>query len=186
MTGTENGVDSLVGQTQSSLSLSSSAGKSDADAQSPSNSSSPTTSNGSISSLSPTSPKSSRQSYGIGSGSGGPPPRPNNIGTGGPSFRGGPASGGPPSANNMATGGPGSRMRANEMTKQLASTKLPPGLQARLAAVSRIQSQRGIDKLTHFYYISRMPIEQARILLALVVLHQVCKLLLLESVTMID
>lgn len=173
MSGTGNSVESLIGQTQSSLSLSSSAENSNADVPSPLTTSSPTNSNGSSTtsslssaSLSPTSPSSSRHFHGIGSGSGGPPTRPNNIGTGGPSFRGGPASGGPPSANNMATGGPGSRMRANEMTKQLASTKLPPGLQARLAAVSLhivAKKKKKNDKISLHPFISLIECKQSQL-----------------------
>lgn len=61
---------------------------------------------------------------------GGPPPR---MGGGGPSSR--INSGGPPEG---ATGGPRSRAQAIDMTKQAASPKIPPYLQARIAAAVRV------------------------------------------------
>lgn len=82
-------------------------------------------------------------------GTGGPSP----YATGGPSqSRGGPpprlASGGPGAGATggpvAGTGGPGRRTAmggvggVNERTRQMATTKLPPGLQAKLAAVSAI------------------------------------------------
>lgn len=94
---------------------------------------------------------------GFGSGGGGPPPRfaadpaagtASAAASGGPSSRsrpgmnatGGPpgqrtASGGPPSAG---AGGPPTRSNLYEMTRQAGTARLPPSLQARLAAVSTV------------------------------------------------
>ncbi|UZJ52577.1 hypothetical protein CBS101457_001897 [Exobasidium rhododendri] len=137
MSSAPQGLDQLVDQTQNSLSIS----ESSQDASPTFSGSSPLTSNSISSPSSPLQanvafPPTLRQTQSVGGGSGGPPPRLNNAGTGGPganSYRGGGPSNGPGSMN-IGTGGPGSRTRANEMTRQLASTRLPPSLQARLAA----------------------------------------------------
>lgn len=138
MSTSDESIDALANQTQSSLSLSSTSGHLSQDSTATSSSGSSPLNSSEANSSSPNSSSPSlnspRQFHGIGSGSGGPPSRANNIGTGGPSSRSGPSPG--PNSVNVATGGPGSRTRANEMTRQLASTRLPPSLQARLAAVS--------------------------------------------------
>ena len=141
-------VDELASKTSSNLSLQpGSATSSTRDEPSPNGS---LTSSNSSSSPNPSpSTGSSRQYHSVGPGSGGPQTRTNNVGTGGPSsnsFRGPSASptGGSTSAQ-VATGGPGSRTRATEITRQLASTRLPPSLQARLAAVSATKDVALLD-----------------------------------------
>lgn len=140
MSFSDKSIDTLTDQTQTGLSLSSTPVNQDSSSATSSAGASPQNGSAESTSTSPSpgsspSLNSSRQFHSIGSASGGPPPRANNIGTGGPSSRSG-VSPGPNNVNNVATGGPGSRTRANEMTRQLASTRLPPSLQARLAAVS--------------------------------------------------
>jgi len=68
-------------------------------------------------------------------GSGGPPSRRPPGGGGPPSM--GMSSGSSSSSNNMGMGG---LAGVNERTRQMASTRLPPSLQAKLAAVSRFSS----------------------------------------------
>lgn len=86
----------------------------------------------------------------IGSGRGGPPPRISSAGSG--------ASGGP----QLATGGPRSIASMNERTQQMAATRLPPSLQARLAAVSVHTPSLGFARKSpssDSETLSRMPIE---------------------------
>jgi mitogen-activated protein kinase kinase len=120
----DDGINRLTNQAQSSLSLNSSSDTNSADDALP------------TASRSADAPIGSRQMNAIGSGGGGPPARLNSpsvssSNTQSPNLR--LASGGPGRIGSGG-GGPGSRTSANEMTRQMASTKLPPSLQARLAA----------------------------------------------------
>lgn len=120
----DESINQLSNQAQSSLSLNSSSKTDSAENAGPTASQSADATLG------------SRQINAIGSGGGGPPPRLSSASVSSPSIQSPsirPASGGPGRIGSGG-GGPGSRVSANEMTRQMASTKLPPSLQARLAA----------------------------------------------------